>query len=83
MKPTRLSVRLPEQLRHTLDRHVTLGDRSASDVIRVALKEYFEKHPPPESAYDAFLRLGIIGCVKGAPRDLSTNRRYMKGFGRS
>lgn len=34
-----------------------------------------------ESAYDAFLHAGAIGCLRGAPSDLSVDRRHMKGFG--
>jgi hypothetical protein len=36
-----------------------------------------------ESFYDAALRLGLIGCVAGGPPDLSTNPKYMDGFGES
>lgn len=36
-----------------------------------------------ESFYDAASRLGLIGCVKGGPSDLSTNPKYMQGFGQS
>ena len=28
-------------------------------------------------------RAGLIGCVKDAPPDLSTNPQYMEGFGKS
>lgn len=34
-----------------------------------------------ESAYDAFKRAGLIGCIKDGPSDLSTNPKYMEGFG--
>jgi predicted DNA-binding antitoxin AbrB/MazE fold protein len=34
-----------------------------------------------ETFYEAAARLGFIGCVKGAPTDLSTNQQYMEGFG--
>jgi len=35
-----------------------------------------------ESLYDALKRDGLIGCIKGGPSDLSTNPKYMEGFGR-
>ena len=35
-----------------------------------------------ESFYDAATRLGFIGSVKGGPADLSTNPKYMEGFGK-
>jgi hypothetical protein len=34
-----------------------------------------------ESVYEALVRLGVLGCVKDAPPDLSTNPKYMEGFG--
>jgi len=38
-----------------------------------------ERHNGQESFYQA--RLGLIGCVQGGPPDLSSNPRYMEGFG--
>jgi hypothetical protein len=34
-----------------------------------------------ESFYDAAFHRGLIGCVSGGPPDLSTNPKYMEGFG--
>jgi hypothetical protein len=34
-----------------------------------------------ESLYDRLARDGLIGCLEGGPPDLSTNPKYMKGFG--
>jgi hypothetical protein len=36
-----------------------------------------------ESFYDVLVREGILGGGKGLPRDLSTNPKYMEGFGGS
>ena len=36
-----------------------------------------------ETVYDAMVRLGLLGCLKGGPPDLSTNPKYMEGFGES
>lgn len=36
----------------------------------------------PESVYDAMVRLGLLGCVKDGPPDLSSNPKYIEGFGR-
>jgi hypothetical protein len=38
---------------------------------------------PPRTLYDAFKESGLIGCVKNAPSDLSSNPRYFEGFGES
>ncbi len=32
--------------------------------------------------YDALQARGLIGCLTDAPPDLSTNPKYMEGFGR-
>ena len=33
--------------------------------------------------FDVFNEAGLIGCVKNAPADLSTNPKHMEGFGGS
>ncbi len=79
---TRLSVRIDDRLERRL-REVVKDGRSPSDVVRDALEAYLPVKTSPESAYDAAVRLGIIGCISNAPRDLSTNKKYMEGFGKS
>lgn len=37
----------------------------------------------PRTLYDAFAADGSIGMIKDGPTDLSTNPKYMEGFGRS
>jgi len=37
----------------------------------------------PRTLYDAFAEDGSIGMVKGGPTDVSTNPKYMQGFGQS
>lgn len=36
---------------------------------------------PIESAHELGKRLGLYAALEDAPPDLSTNRRYMEGFG--
>jgi hypothetical protein len=36
---------------------------------------------PVRSLFDALSARGLIGCLKDAPPDLSTNPKYMEGFG--
>lgn len=38
---------------------------------------------PEETAFEAFERLGVIGCMADGPDDLATNPAHMEGFGRS
>jgi predicted transcriptional regulator len=79
-KSKRISVRLSPQLSQRLKREAVNG-KAESEVVREALEDYFKRPAAVESCYDAFLRLGLIGAAKGLPRDLSTNRKYFKGFG--
>ena len=36
-----------------------------------------------ESLFDSLCRRGLVGCIKDAPADLSTNPKHMEGFGKS
>ncbi len=40
--------------------------------------------PPAERTQEEWNRIldKFIGCLKGGPSDLSTNKKYMEGFGR-
>ncbi|MGQ0507016.1 MAG: hypothetical protein ACT4TC_17025 [Myxococcaceae bacterium] len=51
---------------------------SRSEVVRrgIAALERSEE----ESAYDAWS--DVVGIAQGGPRDLSTNPKHMKGYGR-
>jgi hypothetical protein len=37
----------------------------------------------PRTLYDAFAADGSIGMIKDGPTDVSTNPKYIEGFGRS
>jgi metal-responsive CopG/Arc/MetJ family transcriptional regulator len=78
---TRITVRLDERLRSELDRYGKATGKSPSDAVREALSEYLGKRTPSETLADRLRRSGFLGCVKGGPRDLSTNKDYMEGFG--
>jgi len=58
------------------------------EVVREALEEYVARRgngtglAEGETLYDRAQRADLIGCLKGAPEDLSTNPKYMEGFGR-
>lgn len=58
------------------------------DVVREALEEYVARRGngsatcEDESLFDRAKRAGLIGCLNGSPSDLSTNPKYMEGFGR-
>ena len=42
-----------------------------------------EENGQPETAYEILQRQGLIGCIDGTPPDLSTNKKYMQGYGKN
>ena len=83
MSSQRYTVRIPRGLSQRLRVCAQLRGQSESEVIREALEHHLQKKLKGVSAYDVFKAAGLIGCAKGAPKDLSTNKKYFKGFGES
>ena len=81
MAGSRISIRISRNLRHRLEEEASLNGKRESDVVREALQRHLGR-PRRETCHDLARRLGLIGCVKKAPPDLSTNRKYFEGFGR-
>jgi Arc/MetJ-type ribon-helix-helix transcriptional regulator len=75
-------VRLPKSLNARLKGLAKRRRSSKSSVIR----DLLETHPSTRDAGRpaALLELAgnLIGSVKGGPADLSTNKKYMEGYGR-
>lgn len=77
-----LSVKIPVELSRRVDAAAKTRQASKSAVVREALEAYFSQQPsavPAASCLD--LARDLIGSVEG-PRDLATNKKHMKGFGR-
>jgi metal-responsive CopG/Arc/MetJ family transcriptional regulator len=76
-----ISLKLPEQLLVKLEHAAMQQGLSKSEVVRAALERVLNgrhKAKQPPSALD--LAGDIVGSCKG-PGDLSTNPKYMEGFG--
>ena len=56
--------------------------KSESELVRNAIEELCRQHRDEPTCYDIAVRMGIVGAVKGGPKDLSTNPKHMEGFGR-
>ena len=82
MSDRRLSVRLSAKLQKELDSLARESGDSTSDIARKALQEYCRLHAARPSAYDLAREIGLIGCGKDMPSDLSTNPAHFEGFGR-
>ncbi len=75
-----ISLKLPDDLLALLEKEATARRVSKSLLIRDSLKRSLARNPSgAASCYD--LARDLAGSVKGLPRDLATNARYMKGFG--
>lgn len=81
MTSQRITIRIPQSLGKRLRKQAGMKGRPESEVVRAALESYLGQSSTHESAYDLARDAGLIGCVRGAPRDLSTNRRHFDGFG--
>jgi predicted DNA-binding protein len=77
----RITVRLPSSLQTRLKKRAKLAGKTESEIVREAVEAHVSRAPGRESAYDVAKRLGLVGCAKGLPPDLSTNPKYMEGFG--
>ncbi len=77
-----LSIRLSKAERAALRTAARRGKISQGQLVRRALRAYgvAPREKPAPSAYDLVKHL--IGKNKGGPGDLSTNPKYMEGFGR-
>ena len=77
-----LSLNLPEQLDAQLAEVAEERGTSKVELIYEAVKEYLSlRQPPPPDSFAA-LAAEFAGCLDGGPPDLSTNPKYMEGFGK-
>ena len=76
-----ISLKLPKTLEVKLTAAAKRRGASKSAVVREALHDYLEHDGAPAANSFAELAREFIGCVDGGPRDLSFNKRHLKGFG--
>ena len=82
MATVRISVRLDADTERRLRQEARAAGKNESDVVREALGLYFAGRAQETSALELARRTGIIGCARGLPADLSTNKSHFEGFGR-
>ncbi len=76
-----LCLKIPEAVAARLEATARKRGQSKSAVVREILDEYLSQGKPAAEVSCLDLAGDLIGCVEG-PGDLSTNPRYMSGFGR-
>lgn len=83
MNSDRITVRLPPELRRKVKEAAhRLGIRE-SDLVRSAVELHLAAENNAGTAYERAKRASLIGVVRGASRDLSTNPKHFDGFGGS
>ena len=73
-----ISLKLPSDLDFKLERAARKRRQSKSEVVRAALEQFLNGERPM-SALE--LAGDLVGCGEG-PGDLSTNPKYMEGYGK-
>ena len=81
MKDYRITVRLPAELRRRLKDAARRNGTRESEIVRQAIERQFETEDEGVTAYELAKKAGLIGAVRDASRDLSTNPKYFDGFG--
>jgi len=82
MASQRITIRVSKELSARLRKQTRTSGSTPSDVVRAALESYLTQEPRAVTAYEKAKRAGLIGIVRRAPKDLSTNPIYMEGFGK-
>jgi hypothetical protein len=76
-----ISIKLPDGLHRKLEDTAKRRQTTKSELVRMALEKFLiveKPKPRPGSALE--LAGDLVGCARG-PRDLSTNPKYIEGFG--
>ena len=82
MASQRLSIRIRPALERRLKQRAKLTGKNESSIAREALERYLSEPCPDATAYDVAHELGLVGLVKGTPKDLSANPEHFRGFGK-
>ena len=83
MASNRITVRIPQALTSRLRSRSRAKGTTESELVREALESYLGHSAGERSAYELAEQAGIIGAARNAPKDLSSNPRHFKGFGKS
>ena len=82
---TTLTLKLPKSLDLQLTAAAKRRRARKTALARQAIEAYLAQDTPPEPSPErptvAELAGHLAGCLDGGPPDLSTNKKYMEGFG--
>ena len=73
-----LTMKLPDGLLSWLENEAKRANRPKSAVVREILQQH--QQGQPRTAFD--MAADLCGCAQSGVRDLSRNKKHLKGFGR-
>ena len=76
-----ISLKLPDGLDARLGAIARNARKSKSAVVREAIEVYLDQPPQRSDGSCADRSRDLAGCLEG-PRDLSSNKRHLRGYGR-
>lgn len=76
-----ISLKLPDALLARLEEEARLRQTNKSALVRAALEREFSPKKSGKSPSCFDLARDLAGSIKGLPKDIATNHKYMEGFG--
>lgn len=76
-----MSLRIPDNLMAELNREAKSRRVPKSRLVREGLEVVLRRKPAGGKASCYDLASDLAGTIKGLPKDLARNPKYMKGFG--
>ena len=77
-----ISVKLPDELLAQLANEAKARRVTKSSLVRESLVKGLHEEPSTSAGSYYDLARDLAGSVKGLPKDLDSNPKYMEGFGR-
>jgi len=77
-----ISLKLPDRLLELLEAESRARRTTKSSLVRECLEQTLVTRPQGAEVTCYDLTRDLAGSVKGLPRDLATNPKYLEGFGR-
>lgn len=75
-------LQLPASIQQQLEALVRATGKSELEVLQEAIAKYAAENQSSASCLDVALAAGFVAADQDGPDDLSTNPKYMEGFGR-
>lgn len=78
-----LTIKIDAALARALEQASMREHTSKSELVRRAIAAYVRGREPQASFVSALDRAGnLVGCFGGGPKDLASNPKHLKDFGR-